>query len=290
MLYFDILEPIRVLPDSDKGRLLVAMLEYGQSGVVPELDGALSIVWSFVRPMIDKDGERYDEMKLQREYAVFCKKRKRIWMPKILFEDWVCMTADEKERAIDPVKSRMSADNETQRADNEPLSPDNETQRAVISRKPTTTTSTPNNVQSHNTISSNNVQQQSSVSNNNLHLHDDAGNDGDGGDDTDKIVKVLKGKLGKGVVFLSDAQISDLLEKMDIETFDHYVDKLSSFIIKNDAKVKNHYETILRWWQEDGAVGGQNRKATAPKGASGKLGAAELNNIQRLIGGNKREG
>lgn len=26
MLYFDILEPIRVLPDADKGRLLVAML------------------------------------------------------------------------------------------------------------------------------------------------------------------------------------------------------------------------------------------------------------------------
>ena len=30
MLYFDILEPIKVLPDADKGRLFVAMLEYGQ--------------------------------------------------------------------------------------------------------------------------------------------------------------------------------------------------------------------------------------------------------------------
>ena len=71
---------------------------------------------------------------------------------------------------------------------------------------------------------------------------------------TDRIVKVLGGNLGKNVVFLSEAQISDLLKKMDIDTFDHYVDKLSSFIIKNDAKVKNHYETILKWWQQDAAV------------------------------------
>jgi hypothetical protein len=59
-------------------------------------------------------------------------------------------------------------------------------------------------------------------------------------------------------VFLSDEQISDLLDKMGIETFDHYVDKLSCYIIKNDAKVKNHYETILKWWQEDSALQGKS--------------------------------
>ena len=70
-------------------------------------------------------------------------------------------------------------------------------------------------------------------------------------------VKVVGGELGKNVVFLSDNQIEDLLERMDIDTFDHYVDKLSSFIIKNDAHVKNHYETILRWWEEDSTLRGQ---------------------------------
>jgi hypothetical protein len=74
----------------------------------------------------------------------------------------------------------------------------------------------------------------------------------------DRNVKVLDGELGKGVVFLSDAQISDLLDKMDIETFDHYIDNLSCFIIKNNAKVKNHYETILKWWQEDSALQGKS--------------------------------
>lgn len=60
--------------------------------------------------------------------------------------------------------------------------------------------------------------------------------------------------MGKGVVFLSDDQISDLLDQMGLDTFDYYVDKLSTFIIKNNAHVNNHYETILRWWKEDGIV------------------------------------
>lgn len=216
MIYFDILEPIKMLPDEDKGRLLVAMLEYGKDGVVPELSGPLGIVWSFVHPMIDKDGQRYDDMKLQREYAAFCKKRKRIWMPKVLFDEWVCMTEDERQRAVDP----------------------------VASRDPITATTNNDNKQ----CTTNNIQLQSSVSNNNLHQGAAAA--------TDRKVNVLGGELGKNVVFLSEEQISDLLDKMGIETFDYYTDKLSTFIINNGAHVRNHYETILKWWRQDGATEG----------------------------------
>lgn len=226
MIYFDILGPIKMLSDEDKGRLLVAMLEYGKDGVMPELDGPLGIVWSFVYPLIDKDGQRYDDMKLQREYAAFCKKRKRIWMPKVLFDDWVCMTEDERQRAVDP----------------------------VLSRNPTTTTA--GNVQQttyNKQYTTSNVQLQPSVSNNNSHPQGVA--DG-GGDGTESNVNVLNGELGKGVVFISDEQFSDLLDRMGIDTFDYYVDKLSTFIIKNGAHVKNHYETILKWWQEDSAMRG----------------------------------
>ena len=60
--------------------------------------------------------------------------------------------------------------------------------------------------------------------------------------------------MGKGVVFISQEQMDDLLDKMDIETFDYYVDKLSCFIIKNGAHVRNHYETILKWWREDSGI------------------------------------
>lgn len=69
-------------------------------------------------------------------------------------------------------------------------------------------------------------------------------------------IKALGGTLGHGVVFLSDAQMNDLLDRMGIDAFDYYVDKLANFIIQKDARVKNHYETILKWWREDGQIGG----------------------------------
>lgn len=70
----------------------------------------------------------------------------------------------------------------------------------------------------------------------------------------DRKLKIFHGELGKGVVYLSDAQIADLLERLGLDLFDYYVDKLADFIIKKDAKVKNHYETILKWCREDSSI------------------------------------
>lgn len=64
-------------------------------------------------------------------------------------------------------------------------------------------------------------------------------------------LKFMNGKLGKGVVLLSEDQIGELLEKMGLDSFDYYVEKLASFIQDKDAKVKNHYATILKWWEQD---------------------------------------
>lgn len=50
-------------------------------------------------------------------------------------------------------------------------------------------------------------------------------------------------------VFLSDKQVESLLEVMDIKVFDAYVDKITNY-----PNVKNHYETILKWYNEDKAV------------------------------------
>ena len=77
MLYFDILEPIKVLPDADKGRLLVAMLEYGQSGKQPQFDGMLGLAWGFIKPKIDKDEAEYNQSVLRRQYATVCRERKK---------------------------------------------------------------------------------------------------------------------------------------------------------------------------------------------------------------------
>lgn len=62
-------------------------------------------------------------------------------------------------------------------------------------------------------------------------------------------------KVGyQGVVYLSDRQVESLLDKMGVDMFDLYTDKLESFIIENGANVKNHYKTILKWYEEDTKV------------------------------------
>lgn len=210
MLYFDILGPIKVLPDADKGRLLVAMLEYGQSGTVPVFDGMLALAWEFVKPKIDKDRESYDRQIQQKQYAAFSREAKKKGLPPVSYDDWKNLSDIEKERMI-------SDD---------------------IGWYPTTTTPTSTNT------STNTATAAAATTNT---TEDTAAT-------ADRKVNVVGGELGKGVVFLSNDQMADLLDRMDLETFNYYVDKLSTFIIRNDAHVKNHYETILKWWREDGAV------------------------------------
>ena len=58
----------------------------------------------------------------------------------------------------------------------------------------------------------------------------------------------------RGNVMLSDKQIEDLLEKMGLEAFDHYIYRLGAFIEEKGNVVKNHYQTILKWYTEDMGV------------------------------------
>lgn len=216
MLYFDILEPIRVLPDEDKGRLLVAMLEYGKEGIVPEFEGMLALAWGFVKPKIDKDKEEYDRTILKRQYATYCRDRKKRGEAEVGFDEWLSMVTNDNQ-------------------DNHMISHDTKWY-------PTTTTSTTTNTTTSTTTAA---------------AATATTEDEDATTATDeesKVVKAVGGTLGKGVVFMSDEQVSDLLDKMGIETFDYYVDKLSDFIIKNGARVKSHYETILKWWKEDSSL------------------------------------
>ena len=223
MLYFDILEPIKVLPDVDKGRLLVAILEYGQSGTVPEFEGMLALAWGFVKPKIDKDSEEYNRTVLKRQYATFCRDRKKKGEPEISFEEWMMTIDDQSYQMVShdtkwyPTTSTTTAPTTT---------PATNTSTSITTAAAATTSTTEPDITAATAIESN--------------------------------VTVLGGELGKNVVFLSDAQISDLLDMMGVETFDYYVDKLSRFIIQNDARVKNHYDTILKWWKQDAALRGSN--------------------------------
>ena len=64
----------------------------------------------------------------------------------------------------------------------------------------------------------------------------------------------LMGGIGKDVVLLSLEQSDNLLDKLGFDGYNHYIEKLAYFIINNNAKVSNHYATILKWAREDAAI------------------------------------
>ena len=224
MLYFDILEPIKVLPDADKGRLLVAMLEYGQSGKVPVFEGMLALAWGFVRPKIDKDEAEYNMSVLRRQYATTCRERKKKGEPDISFEEWLKTIDSQNNQVISHGNQKSSM----------MINDDQWYPTTTATTSPATTTSSSTTTAAAANTSTTEPEAAAAAA--------------------ERQVRMVGGNLGKNVVFLSDDQISDLLDKMEIETFDHYVEKLARFIIKNDATVKNHYETILKWWRQDSGV------------------------------------
>lgn len=54
-----------------------------------------------------------------------------------------------------------------------------------------------------------------------------------------------------GDVYLSKNQIKDLLDKLNFKVLDEYVLRLDTIIKKRNAKIKNHYDEILKWAKED---------------------------------------
>jgi hypothetical protein len=70
-------------------------------------------------------------------------------------------------------------------------------------------------------------------------------------------LKLIGGELGKNVVYLTDRQFSDLMDRLGLDAFNRYVEKLATFIIENNARIKSHYDTILKWYEEDSKVSGK---------------------------------
>ena len=71
----------------------------------------------------------------------------------------------------------------------------------------------------------------------------------------DKMRRSLGGELGKGVVLLSQEQMDDLMDKLSIEEFDHYVSVVADCILKGKPfKKKTHYQAILDMAMEDRRV------------------------------------
>ena len=56
--YYDWIEQTAALSDAERGRLLIAVLQYGRSGIEPKLDGRESILFPVLRATIDRDARK----------------------------------------------------------------------------------------------------------------------------------------------------------------------------------------------------------------------------------------
>lgn len=230
MLYFDIRQPLEVLPYEDKGRLFDAILEYGELGTIPEFDGMLAMAWGFIQPKLDRDSKEYERTVLKRQYATFCRELKRKGAPDVSFDEWVVMSDDERQQMLSHDATRYPTTTGTSTAAG-------------------TTTGTTTVTPSTTTKGTTSVTVAAAVT----------GTTNADGDDyaaaaADRKLKRINGELGQGVVNLTEYQIDRLLSMMGIDMFDHYVKKLADFIIREDASVKNHYNTIIKWWTEDSSL------------------------------------
>lgn len=61
-------------------------------------------------------------------------------------------------------------------------------------------------------------------------------------------------QLFRGRVFFTEKQLTHLLNIMELETFEEYVDRLNSFINNTNITVRSHYATLLKWYNEDRTV------------------------------------
>ena len=59
MIYFSFHYALKRLSNEEKGVLFDAILDYGETGTLPEFDGVLGVCWDFIQPMLDKDAEAY---------------------------------------------------------------------------------------------------------------------------------------------------------------------------------------------------------------------------------------
>ena len=60
LIYHEYREPLKLLTDEQRGQLLMALIDYSESGVAPELDGISMMAFSFIQSQMDRDSKKYE--------------------------------------------------------------------------------------------------------------------------------------------------------------------------------------------------------------------------------------
>lgn len=70
LLYYDYRKHLALLSDEDRGKLLMALLNYGERGDMPEdLDGMAFMAFSFITGQMDRDAQKYADTCRKRSEA-----------------------------------------------------------------------------------------------------------------------------------------------------------------------------------------------------------------------------
>lgn len=69
IFFYDYRKHLAILTDEERGKLLMALLEYGENGTMPNLEGAALMAFSFITLQMDKDAEKYAETCRKRREA-----------------------------------------------------------------------------------------------------------------------------------------------------------------------------------------------------------------------------
>jgi predicted phage replisome organizer len=60
-----------------------------------------------------------------------------------------------------------------------------------------------------------------------------------------------RGEGAHGCVFLTDYEIEELYNRLGVIVAKQYIKRLDQFIFDKGATVADHFNTILKWWEED---------------------------------------
>ena len=59
LMYYEYKEYISLLPDDEKGKLLMALIAYAEDGIEPSFTDGLLMCFHFIKTRIDRDNMRY---------------------------------------------------------------------------------------------------------------------------------------------------------------------------------------------------------------------------------------
>lgn len=112
MLYFDLAPMLVRLSDEQRGKLLMAIVDYAQSGNRPEPDDiVLHVLWPFIEQRIDTDAQVYQEKVTKSRYAAYCRDARRAGEEPVSYDCWLTTHANEdtEDRALSPDIDRCAS-------------------------------------------------------------------------------------------------------------------------------------------------------------------------------------